>query len=262
MKSLILNNYHYIKGKGGVIEHLVKFCSHLDCRFITHLTDEAHKEELKNKVPSPHSDKIKAIPHSSATVKINRIIQEKVVLIEAQAGIERITPLNSKIGLQEYENFIVDKKKSAEAHADREKTVACKYLLELHALINRIDDFTIEMCIDKAKDFLVSNEVNEPIRIETFCRNQYLDLITTIESSIDVIGPNEKFECLVSIIIENCKKKTNRGNQLNLSSSKLLQAFNIFNILGLVLVRTKYHTLALLQSLEQNDKLKVKTEQV
>ena len=181
---------------------------------MAHLKEDVHLEELKNHVPSPLADKIITVPHSSELRQINLNILSKVISIENKAGIERIKINNSKIGSQEFENFLVSTKRQAESNGEREQTIACKYLLELHALINRIDDFTIEICVEKAKDFLFSNNVDEPTEIEIFCKDEYMDLIDTMENLIGSIGENEKLERLVEAIIKNTKNEKDRGLNL------------------------------------------------
>ena len=195
-------------GKGSIFEHLVKFCANLDCKHVTHLKEKSFLQELKENVPSPFSDNILAVPYSSALLKIQTIIRQKVVTIENEAGIERPQALYFKIGLPEYENFIVKARMDAESSENRIETIACKYLYELHGLFNRIDDFTVELCIMKANEFLESTNVDKPLEIEEFCRSEYFNLITTINSMIHEIGENEKLKCLTNTIIENHKSNS------------------------------------------------------
>jgi ERCC4-related helicase len=192
-------------GKGsGVKEHLVKFCAHLDCKLVKYLKDEKYIKDLNDNVPSPYLDKILGVEFSRAQLEITRVIREKTMRIHAEAGIETLN--HFKIGYQEYETFVVNTRRAAELDLNRKLIIACKYLLELNYLHNRIDDFSIELCIEKSNEFLKENEVKTPEKIETFCRNEYIDLIYKIESM--AIGENSKLKCLTETIINNHKQNS------------------------------------------------------
>ena len=60
----------------------------------------------------------------------------------------------------------------------------------------------------KANEFLESTNVDKPLEIEEFCRSEYFNLITTINSMIHEIGENEKLKCLTNTIIENHKSNS------------------------------------------------------
>ena len=123
----------------------------------------------------------------------------------------------------------------AEIEHNTELIIALKYLIQINLFYIRISDFPIQYCIEKMNLFLSEVEtIQSPAKSEAFCRGLLKSLILYLSRNGNMFVLNEKLEKLVELIV-CCHQASTRG---------------------LVLVRTRHHTKALCEFLNQHSLIK------
>ncbi|RNA16447.1 Interferon-induced helicase C domain-containing 1 [Brachionus plicatilis] len=211
-------------------DHLISLCANMDCQLISTLNKQEDIDDLNTNIPSPLNDIVVPVEPGQEIDEIRSNIES---ICSKLADLVRIDRFSIKLGRTEFDQFIYEREKSASVRNDQDLIVVIRYLNELNLFYQRCEDFPIEFCIDKLNSFSDNSKVAEPTKVKDSCDFLIKKFLKSLEFK-NFIHPK------LIILAKNILK-------YHSSSSR-----------GLVLVRTRNHTKALVQYLNETRVLKHK----
>lgn len=216
--------------KDGLI-HLLKLSANLACRDISNLSSIKDIANLNDNIPSPLKDIIYSIQPqinqlNPIVIKLTNVILE--IANQAELKLDKfLSNANFKMGEPEFDTFLKEAEAKAAADQNRDRTIALKYIWELNILLIRLKDFSLNFCVKLLVDFYADTEPPEPTLVEIFAREQIQKLINFM--GLHKNQSNRKLDTLVQLV-----KKYHRPDSR-----------------GLILVRTRLHTKAISEYLNE-----------
>ena len=217
--------------KGSALSHIFTLCANMDCKSLTYVDNKADELDLDKNIPSTFDDEILLASDSMTLISIlnktKQVSNEIIKLTDVDVKAEHM-------GEPRFENDLVMARKSGEINSNRSIIIADKYLWELNLFFMRVKDFSIKYCLKKLNLFWEASSVDKPEQVEQDCRLQLNSLIQFIENNLNGFEENRKLKLMIDTILK-CHKQNSRG---------------------LVLVRTRQHTQALSEFVNENPVLK------
>ncbi|CAF0782585.1 unnamed protein product [Didymodactylos carnosus] len=205
--------------KGNGFEHLVQLCANLDSLYVCAIENDRELEELRKSTNTPLADTI--IPVAiDLTDPYAACLKEEVMTRICN----RLNYETSQFGTQMFENYLMTKYQNAVKRNDRMENTGCDYLLKFNRFLQNYNDLPFQQCYKWLED-----ELHRPVLVnyeqfELECRRYWENFRRFVENHrSDQPYVKNKLKKLTDLIL-----------QLHESESK-----------GLILVRTKFHTVAL-----------------
>ncbi|UJR31193.1 hypothetical protein I4U23_018699 [Adineta vaga] len=216
--------------KKNAFDHLVHLCANLDCFDICAIKKGVEQEELQNSTNTPLADTIITVPKEEND-PIVRLLQDDVMKsIAHRLALDISAMTNEKL-----ENFLVIAYTNACKTNDRDGIIGCDYLRKLNRFLLFYNDLPLEQCMERLEEVLQDCSPSNPTAFQAFCQKKLNELHAHVAKQISLNAPpklklQKLVEVLISLHAPNCR--------------------------GLVLVRTKFHTVALEKFLNEHPQMR------
>ncbi|XP_078678976.1 ATP-dependent RNA helicase DHX58-like isoform X2 [Branchiostoma floridae x Branchiostoma belcheri] len=221
---------------GNALQHLIKLCASLDASRVDHVKE--NRGELRRHVFTPDAIHILSgqprRPHDPFSTALDSLMQR----LESRVFTDTC-PYDR--GTQQSENWIVERKKEAEATSARKELIVAEYLFNFNRALMMYTKLRAVDAIDYLDDKIYQSreELKGPpkLPIEKFCYQQYGEI---------------RDELCVYAEEEETKFPNPMLQQLR---SLLIQKFNEEESYGIVLTQQRRETEAIIQYVEEQEVL-------
>ncbi|CAF2758274.1 unnamed protein product [Rotaria sp. Silwood2] len=215
--------------KKDAFEHLVHLCANLDCFEVCAVERGAEEDEVRNSTNTPLSDTILTISkeeYDPIVLKLKNDVMKSIA--------SRLAYDISIMDNQRLENFLIVEHQNACKRNDRDAIIGCDYLLKFYRFLLYYDDLPLEQCIKWLEEALQESMPSAPTTFDKFCQRKLEEFHEFAAIQVSFSAPvKAKLAKLVEMIVN----------------------LHTLNCRGLILVRTKFHAVALEEFLNKNPKL-------
>ncbi|CAF0876492.1 unnamed protein product [Adineta steineri] len=205
--------------KKNAFNHLVHLCANLDCFDICAIGRGLEEEELKNSTNTPMADHIVTVSKEEYDPIVITLKDNVMKTIANRLALDISAMDNQKL-----ENELVQRHKDACKTNDHDAVVGTDYLRKFNRFLIFYDDLPLKQCMQWLEDKLGCSTPSLPTRFEKFCQEKLKEFRDCAKQQmLSSIMDKPKLRKLIDLIT----KLHDPGCR------------------GLILVRTKFHTVAL-----------------